>query len=97
MPTDCYSFPYVAAFAGDDTGRATRETQARVAQAAKAIIAVSPAEHIDGGKVPGADLALSAAHQLDQPTAHRRAHIEAGVAGLTDTATALRYDGPEMV
>lgn len=42
MATDGYSFPYVAAWAGDLGARAVAATQARVAQAAKTIIAATP-------------------------------------------------------
>ena len=48
MPTDDYSFPYVAGWAGEDPDKAIRETQARVNVAARAIIAESPAEHAAG-------------------------------------------------
>jgi hypothetical protein len=58
MDTDEYSFPYVAGWAGDRGARAVTETQARVAQAAKAIIGASPAEHTLGGRPAGADLVV---------------------------------------
>src|SRR5690348_5812670 len=45
MTTDDYSFPYVASWAGEDARAAVAHTQARVAGAAKTIIAISPAEH----------------------------------------------------
>jgi hypothetical protein len=61
--TDSYSFPYVAAWAGERGAKAIAETQGRVAQAAKAIIAISPAEHALGGKPPGVDLATEIARQ----------------------------------
>jgi hypothetical protein len=61
MRTDDYSFPYIATWAGGDGLKAVAATQARVAQAASAIITVSPAEHCGGGPVPGADRALEAA------------------------------------
>jgi hypothetical protein len=57
------SFPYIAAWAGGEGPKAVVATQARVGQAASAIIAVSPAEHGGGGPVPGADLALEAARE----------------------------------
>jgi hypothetical protein len=60
MQTDDYSFPYIATWAGDEGPKAVAATQSRVAQAASAIIAVSPAEHCNGGPVPGVDLALEA-------------------------------------
>jgi hypothetical protein len=66
MSTDGYSFPYVAGWAGERGGRAVAETQGRVAQAAKAIIAISPAEHVLGGKPPGVDLAAEMARQSQQ-------------------------------
>lgn len=53
MPTDEYSFPYVAAWAGELGARAVSATQVRVAQAAKRIIAASPAEKGPGGRSPG--------------------------------------------
>lgn len=55
MPTDEYSFPYVAAWAGDQGAKAVAATQSRVAQAAKTIIAASSAEHGAGGRAPGVD------------------------------------------
>jgi hypothetical protein len=61
MRTDGYSFPYVAGWAGHDAAAAVRATQARVASASKAILAVSPAAHAPGGKVPGATVALEQA------------------------------------
>jgi hypothetical protein len=61
MRTDDYSFPYIATWAGGEGPKAVVAAQSRVAQAASAIIAVSPAEHGSGGPVPGADLALEAA------------------------------------
>ena len=65
MPTDDYSFPYVAGWAGEDPDKAIRETQARVNVAAQAIIAESPAEHTGGSKPPGTDLALAHVRQLE--------------------------------
>ncbi len=65
MPTDDYSFPYVAGWAGEEPDKAIRETQARVNVAARAIIAESPAEQTAGSKPPGTDLAVAAARQLD--------------------------------
>jgi hypothetical protein len=66
MSTDGYSFPFVAGWAGERGTRAVAETQARVAQAAKAIIAISPAEHVLGGKPPGVDLAVEMAGKSQQ-------------------------------
>jgi hypothetical protein len=51
MPTDAYSFAYVAAWAGEDHDKVLAKTAQRVAACAKAIIAESPAEHIGGGKI----------------------------------------------
>ena len=65
MATDEYSFPYVAGWAGDAADKAIRETQARVNQASRTIIAASPAEHGVGGKPPGAALAVAGLRQLD--------------------------------
>jgi hypothetical protein len=50
MPTDNYSFPYVAAWAGQDPGKVIAKTAQRVAATAKDIIAASPSEHAHGGK-----------------------------------------------
>lgn len=61
MPTDGYSFPYVASWAGNDPAKAIAATQARVSQAAKAILEASPALHTTGGKVPGVEQAVAAA------------------------------------
>ena len=77
MPTDNYSFPYVAGWAGEEPDKAIRETQARVNVAARAIIAESPAEHTAGSKPPGTDLAVAAARQLAAEAATRRAEMTA--------------------
>lgn len=63
MATDGYSFPYVAAWAADATDPAgeVRATQARVAQAARTILELSPADHLAGGRVPGAEQAVEKA------------------------------------
>jgi len=61
MSADGYSFPYVAAWAGEDGVKAVVATQGRVATAARQIICASPAPHLSGGKAPGADAALAAA------------------------------------
>ncbi len=62
MPTDDYTFPYVAGWAaGDDPVKAIQATQARVGRAARSIIEASPAPHVPGGKVPGASAAVEAA------------------------------------
>ncbi len=50
MNTDDYSFPYVAAWAGDDPDAVMATTAQRVAAAARTLIAASPAEHLDGGR-----------------------------------------------
>lgn len=50
MPTDEYSFPYVASWAGEDPQEVIAKTAQRVAATAKDIIAISPAEHSRGGK-----------------------------------------------
>jgi len=63
MPTDGYSFPYVAGWAGDDPGKAIAQTQARVSKTAKAILEASPALIVSGGRVPGADQPVEAARQ----------------------------------
>jgi hypothetical protein len=79
MATDDYSFPYVAAWAGDDPVAAIQATQRRVAGAARVILEASPAEHGSGGKVPGTDLAVDGAR------ADRGAHApEGGVAPLPE-------------
>jgi len=96
MPTDDYSFPYVAGWAGDDPGKAVRETQARVNVAARAIIAESPAEHVAGSKPPGTDLVLAAVRQLDGEAATRKAEREAQMAGNSAEAASARYGGPEV-
>jgi hypothetical protein len=66
MPTDDYSFPYVAAWAGEDPHKVVAKTAQRVAATAKEIIAISPAEHSHGGK---AALRLGAAASAATPTA----------------------------
>ena len=60
MPTDDYSFPYVAGWAGEakDPALEVAATQDRVAQAAREILEASPADHATGGKVPGVEAAL---------------------------------------
>ena len=60
MPTDDYSFAYVAAWAGRDHDTVLGTTAQRVAACAKQIIAASPAEHADGGR-PAASPALDTA------------------------------------
>ena len=53
MSTGDYSFPYVAAWAGKDGVRAVQAVQARVALAARGLIAASPAPCSGGGRPPG--------------------------------------------
>jgi hypothetical protein len=67
MKSEIYSFPYIANWSGERGAKAITDTQARVAQTAKAIISASPAHHSTGGKPPGADLAIAATRQM-QPT-----------------------------
>jgi antirestriction protein ArdC len=68
MRTSEYSFPYVSAWSSQskDPAREIAATQARVAQAAKAILTTSPAEHSCGGRVPGVDAAVEAYRQPRQ-------------------------------
>ncbi|MHB1533091.1 MAG: ArdC family protein [Acidimicrobiales bacterium] len=61
MPTDDYSFPYVAGWAGEDGAKAVAATQSRVATAARRIIEASPAPHLGGGRPPGVEVAVAAA------------------------------------
>lgn len=72
MPTDDYSFPYVAAWAGEDPQKAITKTAQRVAATAKDIIAASPAEHSHGGK---AALRLAPARSASAPTAQADAAL----------------------
>lgn len=51
MPTDDYSFAYVAGWAVDDHDKVIAKTAQRVARVAKDIIAVSPAEQTHGGRL----------------------------------------------
>jgi hypothetical protein len=71
MATDGYSFPYVAAWAGEDGTKALLATQDRVARVARQIIAASPAPHVTGGRVPGADVALAAQRERRAELDHR--------------------------
>ena len=61
LPTDGYSFPYVAGWAGEDAGKAVAATQARVAAAARHIVEASPAPHLSGGRPPGVEAVVAAA------------------------------------
>jgi len=72
MATDGYSFPYVAAWVGEDGPRAVLATQARVAQVARTIIDASPAPRLAGGRPPGADAAIVAARTANAPSGRRR-------------------------
>ena len=97
MPTDDYSFPYVAGWAGEDPDKAIRETQARVNVAARAIIAESPAEHTVGSKPPGTDLAVAAVlAKLEGEAATRKAELAAQAADNGAGATSTSYGGPEV-
>ncbi len=96
MPTDDYSFPYVAGWAGDDPDKAIRETQARVNMAARAIIAESPAEHAAGSKPPGTDVALAAVRKLDGETATRGAELSTGMSSNGVVAASAGYRGPDV-
>jgi hypothetical protein len=77
MPTDEYSFPYVAAWAGLEPNEVIAKTAQRVAATAKDIIAVSPAEHRHGGKA-ALRLATPEASAAGEPAAARDA-VTAGV------------------
>jgi hypothetical protein len=70
LPTDGYTFPYVASWAGADGAAAVRRAATRVAAAAKEIIAASTVEHSSGGRVPGAEHAVTRA--ADQEHAARQ-------------------------
>jgi hypothetical protein len=94
MPTDEYSFPYVAGWAGENVDKAIRDTQARVNQAARAIIAVSPAEHTIGSKPPGTELAVAKFRRLDQEGESAKAEQAPQAAQAMPIAT---YGGPEVV
>ena len=60
MVTDDYSFPYVAAWAGEEGAKAVRATVSRVASAAHSIIEPSTATHGTGGRATGVEAALLA-------------------------------------
>ncbi len=80
-----YSFPYVASWAGPEPDEVVAKTATRVARVAKQIIAISPAEHADGGRAPAADHAASrtasVAVAVAVVPASDRAHDIQGVAG----------------
>lgn len=94
MATDNYSFPYVASWAGSGASKAIAATQARVATAAKQIIAVSPAEHSPGGRAPGSDAVIAAARGRAGA-----AFGAGGAIGASPTAGPLvsASDGPEVL
>jgi hypothetical protein len=83
MATGDYSFPYVASWAGEAGAKAVQATQLRVAKAARQIIESSSAPHSGGGRVPGVEVAISAARA-------RRAELDARLIATPD-------DGPTMV
>jgi len=86
LPSDGYTFPYVASWAGQDGTAAVRKTATRVAAAAKAIIAASTVAHSSGGHVPGAEQALARA--AEQRTA--RNHV------VTEQSAGLPIPGMEV-
>ncbi len=97
MTSDDYDFPYIAGWAGEDTDRAIRATQARVAAAAQAIIAVSPAEHETGSKPVGTDLAVVAMRERLQESAQREVELRSRLAGRTDEGMPPpAHDGPAV-
>ena len=97
MPTDEYSFPYVAGWAGEAADKAIRETQARVNQASRIIIGVSPAEHEVGSKPPGTDLAVATLRQLEAEPAAREPEPQPRTAGsVAEPVPTSTYAGPEM-
>ncbi len=59
MPTDGYSFPYVAGWAANNAAKAVTATQSRVATAARQIIDTSSAPHLGGGRPPRVDHAVA--------------------------------------
>jgi len=80
MPTDGYTFPYVAGWAGgEDPAKAVQATQARVGQAARLIIEASPAPHEAGGKAPGGAAAVEAARQARLDRSPAAEPVGAGV------------------
>jgi hypothetical protein len=80
LPTDGYTFPYVASWAGQEGTDAVRKTATRVAAAAQEIIAASTVEHSTGGHVPGVEQALARA--AEQRTAARNKAIAEQSAGV---------------
>jgi len=76
MQTDGYSFPYVAAWAGNDGAKTVQAAQARVAWAAREVIGASPAAWAEGGRPPGAAAAVAArAGWAPRPTAPGGANV----------------------
>ena len=96
MSTDDYSFPYVAAWAGDDADRAIRETQARVNKAARTIISDSPAEHAAGAKPPGTDLALATMRQSEAGLRRRAEQAMHAPGSVAPEAPRMAQGGPEI-
>ena len=81
MSSDGASFPDVADWAGEQAAKAIRTNGARISRAARAIIAVSPADHVAGSTPPGADLALAALRRIDQEAAARKAELLDRISG----------------
>jgi hypothetical protein len=92
MPTDEYSFPYVAGWAGEDADKAIRGTQARVNAAAQTVIAASPAEHTAGAKPPGTDLAIAQVRRLEREAA--TAQVDSS--GLRGETLSPSHSGPDL-
>jgi len=80
MCSDGYSFPYVAAWEGEDAAKAVVATQDRVATAAGWIIEASPALQLSGGKAPGVETAIAAARSARETAAGSRSQSAAEVA-----------------
>jgi hypothetical protein len=91
MATDDYSFPYVASWAGEEAGAAVARTQARVAGAAKTIIAVSPAEHTAGGKISGVETAV-----VEKQRGVTRQHAPQSLDWQVAPPVSLPGRGPEL-
>jgi hypothetical protein len=90
MSTDQYSFPYVAAWAGDNAAGAIQASQGRIAHAARTIIEASPAVHEPGGKVPGAVAAVAAAPTTHPPGLARRTISVSASAGSGKLTSRVR-------
>jgi len=69
MRSDGYSFAYLAGWTGSDPARVIARTQLRVSEAARVLLEVSPAVHLTGGKVPGADQAVDRARRQREEAA----------------------------